>query len=45
MDWYNIIKRYYDKGIYTKEDVGMFVQYEKITATQYEEIIGEPYTA
>ena len=40
---YKIVKRYYDKGIYTKEDVAVFVKAGKITAEQYEEITGEEY--
>lgn len=40
---YKIIKRYYDKGIYTKENVAVFVRAGKITAAQYAEITGEAY--
>lgn len=40
---YKIVKRYYDKGIYTKENVSVFVKAGKITAEQYEEITGEAY--
>ncbi|GAB7387349.1 hypothetical protein BSNK01_11850 [Bacillaceae bacterium] len=43
MDWFSIVKRYYDRGYYTKSDVAKFVQYGKITAEQYEQIVGEPY--
>lgn len=38
---YKIVKMYYDKGIYTKENVAVFVKAGKITAEQYEEITGE----
>ncbi len=40
---YKIVKMYYEKGIYTKENVAVFVKAEKITAEQYEEITGEAY--
>lgn len=40
---YKIIKRYYDRGIYTKEDVKVFVRAGKITPAQYEQITGEAY--
>lgn len=41
----NIVKRYYDKGIYSKDDVKVFVRAGKITEAEYEEITGEVYTA
>ena len=41
---YKIVKRYYDRGIYSKENVAKFVQAGKITAEQYEEITGVKYT-
>ena len=40
MDWYITIKNYYDAGIYTKEQVGMFVTKGKIDANQYKMITG-----
>lgn len=40
---FKIVKRYYDKGIYTKENVATFVRAGKITAEQYEQITGEEY--
>lgn len=40
---YKIVKMYYDKGIYTKENVAVFVKAGKITAEQYEGITGEVY--
>lgn len=39
-----IVKRYYDKKIYTNEDVKKFVLAGKITPEQYKEITGEEYT-
>lgn len=41
---YNIIKRYYNRGIYSKENVAVFVASGKITAEQYKEITGEEYS-
>lgn len=40
---FKIVKRYYDKGIYTKENVKVFVRARKITAEQYKEITGDTY--
>ena len=40
---FKIVKRYYDKGYYTKENVATFVKARKITAEQYKEITGEDY--
>lgn len=41
----NIIERYYNKGIYDKDDVKVFVRAGKITEVEYEEITKESYTA
>lgn len=38
---YKIVKRYYDKGIYSADDVKKFVQAGKITEDEYKEIVGE----
>ena len=38
-----IVKLYYDKGIYNKENVATFVQAGKITGEDYQEITGEEY--
>lgn len=38
-----IVKRYYDKDIYSNEDVKKFVLAGKITPEQYKEITGEEY--
>ena len=40
---YKIVKRYYDKGIYSKEDVAVFVKAGKITEEEYKSITGEEY--
>lgn len=42
---YAIVKRYYNKGFYSKEDVAKFVVAGKITAEEYEQITGEPLAA
>lgn len=44
MDWFALIKRFYPK-YWTKEMVADAVVAEKITAAQYEEIVGEPHIA
>lgn len=43
--WFRSIKRYYDMGIYTKEQVALFVVKGRITEAEYEEIVGEPLEA
>ena len=40
---FNIVKRYYDKGIYSKSDVGKFVMAGKITVEDYKTITGDDY--
>lgn len=40
---FKIVKRYFEKGIYTKENVATFVRAGKITAEQYEQITGDTY--
>ena len=37
------IKKFYDKGLYTKAMVADFVTKGVITPAQYEEIVGEPW--
>nr|DAU66760.1 MAG TPA: hypothetical protein [Caudoviricetes sp.] len=41
---FEIVKRYYDKGIYSKDDVKKFVKAGKLTEEEYQEITGEQYT-
>lgn len=41
--YYKTVKRYYDKGLYTEDDVAVFVRTGKITKEEYEEITGEGY--
>lgn len=43
MNWFEKIKRYYDKGMYTNDGVKVFVKGNKITEEQYKEITGEEY--
>lgn len=40
---FTIVKRYYDKGIYSNEDVKVFVRVGKLTEAQYKEITKEDY--
>lgn len=42
---YDSIKRYYDMGKYTNEQVKVFVQAGWITEEQYFEITNVPYSA
>lgn len=41
---FNSIKRYYDSGRYTKEQVKVFVKASWITEEEYELITGEAYS-
>ncbi|MRB24031.1 XkdX family protein [Bacillus thuringiensis] len=43
LDFYALAKRYYAKGFYSYEDVGVFVQAKKITPEQYKEITNLDY--
>jgi len=40
---YRTVKRYYDKGRYTKEDVASFVTAGLLSPLEYEQIVGEPF--
>ena len=40
---YKKVKRLYDLGLYTKEQVKMFVKKGVLTAEEYEEITGQKY--
>ena len=40
-----IVKRYYDKQYYSKEDVAKFVVAGKLTTEEYQQITGEEYPA
>ncbi len=44
MIWFDRVKMYYDKGLWSKERVYNVVG-KVITAEEYEEITGEPYIA
>ena len=44
MSWFDRVKMYYDKGLWSKERVYNVVG-KVITAEEYEEITGEPYIA
>ena len=43
MMWFARVKRFYDMGLWTNEQVGEAVIFNRITAEQYEEITGEIY--
>lgn len=45
MDWYTKIKEFYDKDLWTVEQVKMAVVKEKITTEEYKTITGQDYTA
>ena len=45
MDWFKMISKYYAQGLYTKDQVKIFVVAGKITAAQYETIAGDVYVA
>jgi uncharacterized XkdX family phage protein len=45
MDMYPSVKRYYDMGKYTDEQMKVFVKAEWITPEQYLEITDVEYTA
>lgn len=45
MNWFEKVKRYYDKGLYTKDQVKVFVKGGKISQEEYKEITGEEYVA
>lgn len=38
-----IVKRYFEKGIYSVDDVKKFVRCAKITEEEFKEITGEEY--
>lgn len=40
---FKIVKRYYDRNIYSKEDVAKFVKAGKLTEEEYGQITGEDY--
>lgn len=42
---YNLLKKYYDMGIYTDENMKVFVACGWITPEEYQEITGKPYKA
>ena len=41
--YYKTVRRYYDKGLYTEDDVAVFVRTGKITKEEYALITGLPY--
>lgn len=45
MNWFDKIKKYYDKGMYTDQDVKTFVECGKITPEEFTLITGVEYIA
>lgn len=43
MNWYKKIKKYYEDGIYTIEQVKVFVQAKKITEEEFKIITNQEY--
>lgn len=41
--WYNSVKRYYDMGFYTKDNVKVFVVAGMVTDEDYKKITGDVY--
>lgn len=41
--WFRSVKKYYEMGFYSNDDVKVFVQAEFITEEQYKKITGEEY--
>jgi len=40
---YKIVKRYFERGIYSADDVGSFVRAGKLSADEYQQITGKEY--
>lgn len=45
MQWYSLIKQYYEAGYYTEDNVKVFLVAGKITVEQFEAITSENYEA
>ncbi|MGT4651583.1 XkdX family protein [Bacillus cereus] len=45
IDWFSIIKGFYDDGLWSKKRVHDVVAAGRITPEQYEEITGDKYEA
>ena len=43
MNWYSMIKRFYDGGYWTEDMITNAVEKDKITEAEYKEITGENY--
>lgn len=43
MNWYPLIKSYYDRKYYSVDQVKVFVETGKITPEQFQTITGETY--
>lgn len=40
---YGVVKRFFDRKIYSADDVGQFVKSDKLTPEQYKQITGQEY--
>ncbi len=45
MDWFTTIKGFYDKGLWSIEQVKMAVEKSKISSDEYKTITNQDYTA
>ncbi|MDF2881562.1 MAG: hypothetical protein K0R54_2119 [Clostridiaceae bacterium] len=43
INWFDVIKNYYDGGEYDNDDVAKYVYLGKITPTQYQQITNQTY--
>lgn len=41
--WFKSVKEYYNMGLYTKENVAVFVKARFINENEYKQITGEDY--
>lgn len=41
---FKLLKNYFEKGLYDDQSLKVFVRSGTLTAEQYEEITGKPYT-
>ncbi|MCR8865042.1 XkdX family protein [Priestia megaterium] len=43
MDWFNMLKGFYERNFWTKEQVKQAVEKNKITSDEYQKIANEEY--
>ena len=44
MNWFDMVKKFYNGGFWAKQQVADAIRYGKITPEEYKEITGEDYT-